>query len=146
MPDFSMSSAAVVVLMGLVAGHLMIDFAFQTDNNVRLKQQFRGWACAKHGFMHAAVAYCLSGLWLVWQIPVVILLVPVRLRERRTLRRTTGTNAHPSVCADVPPFARLWLAWVKSTPPLLVTSGQPAVRLFFGAGGIAKHQKNYRLP
>jgi hypothetical protein len=85
MPDFSMSSAAVVVLMGLVAGHLMIDFAFQTDNDIRLKRQFRVWVFAKHGFVHAAVAYCLSGLWLVWQIPVVILLVhPVvdLLKER----------------------------------------------------------------
>jgi hypothetical protein len=75
MLDFSMSSAAVVVLIGLVAGHLMIDFAFQTDNDIRLKRQFRASAFAKHGFVHAAVAYCLSGLWLMWQIPVVILLI-----------------------------------------------------------------------
>jgi len=72
---FSTNSASLLVLLGLVAAHLAIDFAFQTDQDVRLKRQFRVWAFAKHGLLHAVMAYCLSGLWPVWQIPAVVLVV-----------------------------------------------------------------------
>ena len=75
MPCFAMDSDTSVVLLGLVAAHLAIDFVFQTDEDVRSKRQFRTWAFAKHGLLHAAAAYCLSGLWPLWQIPAVVLLV-----------------------------------------------------------------------
>jgi hypothetical protein len=70
-----MDSDVSVVLLGLLAAHLVIDFVFQTDDDIRLKRQFRVRAFAKHGLLHAAAAYCLSGLWPLWQIPVVVLVV-----------------------------------------------------------------------
>jgi hypothetical protein len=45
----------------------------QTDDDVRLKRQWRAGAFAKHGLLHATAAYCLSGLWPLWQIPAVAL-------------------------------------------------------------------------
>ena len=77
MPCLAMDSETSVVLLGLVAAHLAIDFVFQTDEDVRSKRQFRAWAWAfaKHSMLHAAAAYCMSGLWLLWQIPAAVLLV-----------------------------------------------------------------------
>ena len=60
------------LLLGLITAHLLADFAFQTDQDIRLKRQFRVWVFARHGLLHAAAAYCLSGLWPVWQIPAVV--------------------------------------------------------------------------
>lgn len=75
MPRFPLDSDISVVLFGLLAAHLLVDFVLQTDDDIRLKRQFRAGAFAKHGLLHAAAAYCSSGLWPLWQIPALVLVV-----------------------------------------------------------------------
>jgi len=82
------------LLLGLITAHLLADFTFQTDEDIRLKRQFRVWAFAKHGLLHAVVAYGLSGLWALWQIPAVVLVVHplVDLAKEAGMRRLASRD------------------------------------------------------
>jgi len=54
----------------LIAAHVLGDFVFQSDRDAQDKWQAS--ILTKHSLIHAALAYVVCGVWLGWQIPLLI--------------------------------------------------------------------------
>jgi hypothetical protein len=65
-----MPSGEVVLFLGLLAGHLLGDFLMQSDADVLHKR--RPWRLAKHVAIVTGMSYLLAGVWLAWQIPLIL--------------------------------------------------------------------------
>ncbi|MHB1035467.1 MAG: DUF3307 domain-containing protein [Pirellulales bacterium] len=64
---------AKTALLALVTAHLVADFWLQTDGDLAAKRRFQLFAYLKHAAIHSLAAYAFAGLWLVWQMPAVVL-------------------------------------------------------------------------
>ena len=62
------------VLLRLIIAHLLTDFVLQPSSWVkdRTINRLRSAKLYLHGFITAAAAYILSGLWTIWWLPLVI--------------------------------------------------------------------------
>ena len=67
-----MDTCANATLLAIIAAHFVADFWLQGDGDLASKRQFRLSAHLAHAATHVLVAYALTGLWFVWQIPVVV--------------------------------------------------------------------------
>lgn len=66
-----LSEEPVIYMVTLLfSAHILGDFVFQTKRDVQRKRDLP--VLFKHSFIHAALAYVLSGIWYIWIIPVVI--------------------------------------------------------------------------
>lgn len=59
-----------VLVTLLFSAHILGDFVFQTKNDVERKGDIL--VLSKHSFLHAMLAYVISGVWSLWIIPIVI--------------------------------------------------------------------------
>ncbi len=69
-----MGPDASVMFTAAVAAHLLGDFLFQSDREVRAKQAGNLAAYLRHALVHAALVYALCGVWKLWILPLIVLL------------------------------------------------------------------------
>ncbi|HNR93941.1 MAG TPA: DUF3307 domain-containing protein [Kiritimatiellia bacterium] len=60
------------ILGSLVVAHLLGDFVFQTDGDVKGKQKLSALKFLKHSMIMALWSYVLVGLWASWRIPLFL--------------------------------------------------------------------------
>ena len=108
------------VAIALVTAHLLGDFVFQSRKMIARKSN--GFVLLGHALIVAALSYLLAGAWMVWEIPVFILVthavidaIKVRSKRHDLVAFILDQSAHLAVIAflvsrlDLAPLALSWM-------------------------------------
>jgi hypothetical protein len=69
--EFQMNNLFYQILLPIIAAHLLVDFIFQTDKDV--KNKGNGFVFAKHIVLVTFLSYLLTGVWNSWILLLTIL-------------------------------------------------------------------------